>query len=342
MIIKQALEQAYRQPDKKFCYYTGKNDQRVAKALNIKQWDWTPCPTVNVEPWYWNTHTLALAFGCQQVFTSEGKEWIAPLITDPLQVNNIKMPNVWQGRTGEILRKMQDLSRKLPEDTLIRLPDVQSPLGVAELIWDQSFYMALLTDPDAIHQLLEAITEFTITYVKIIREILGTRYNPATHPQVWSDNRGYYISDDVNSMVSPEMHMEYSIRYINKLTQALGPVHYHSCTWTTQYLDNIEQVANPKAINWSIGTSADPATIIDRFSGKVLLMPHISIDNHTEEGVTNLNKGIESPLDLVSYFLDNMKDNSTLYLYFHDNLVEDVDMMVKIYQRLKEAGYAPQ
>ncbi len=103
---------------------------------------------MNVEPWYWNTHIVALAFGCKTSFTSEGKEWIVDLITDANQVKDIVIPDVWAGRTGEILRKMQALKKKRPEETLIRLPDIQSPSGVAGLMWDQSFYLALLINPE--------------------------------------------------------------------------------------------------------------------------------------------------------------------------------------------------
>ncbi len=339
--MKKQIIEVYKNPGIKACFYTGQNNPGVAEALGIKMWDWTPQESANVEPWYWNTHTVALAFGCNASFTSEGKEWIEDLITDANQVKDIEIPNVWAGRTGEILNEMQALKRKLPEETLIRLPDIQSPLGVAELMWDQSFYLALLTNPEEIHQLLDKITIFTINYVKEIKEVLGDRYNPSTHPQIWSTREGYYISDDVNSMISPEQHLEYSIEYINRITTELGPVHYHSCTWTEPYFGNIDRLENVKAANWSFGTSADPAELIRRFSGKFFLTPHIDLNVHKEHGIASLNKNLNSACDLTKYLLDNMLENTALYIWFQPDLCEDIDQMKRIYSLLDDCGYAP-
>ena len=339
--MQATLTDAYQHPDRKMCFYTGQNDPGVAKALGLKRWDWTPVRSANVEPWYWNTHTLALAFGCKPVFTSESKEWIRARISNVAQVSEIEIPDVWEGRTGEILEKMAEMMDALPADTLIRLPDIQSPLGVAELMWDQSFYLALLTNPGEVHQLLERITLFTIAYIKAIRNLLGERYNPATHPQVWAPSQGYYMSDDVNSMLSPEQHLEFSISYINRINRELGPLFYHSCTWTEPYFENMMKLEGVRAVNWSFGTSADPAELIRRFSWKYILAPHIDRGVHLEEGITRLNKGIKSEYDLTKYLLDHMQENTLLYIWFQPELCQDVEQMIRIYHLLDENGFTP-
>lgn len=339
--MHRKIQEAYLHPERKSCFYTGQNNPLVAKALAVSKWDWTPVKTANVEPWSGSTHTLALAFGCEAIFTSEGKEWISPLISEAAQVGDIEMPEVWSGRTGEILHRMKEMMQELPPDTLIRLPDIQSPLGVAELMWDQSFYLALLTDPALVHQLLEKITLFTISYINEIKKILGSRYNPACHPQVWSPPEGFYMSDDVNSMLSPEQHMEFSINYINRISRELGALFYHSCTWTEPYFENMGKLEGVRAINWSFGTSADPAELMERFSGKYLLIPHIDRGVHLEEGITRLDKGIQSEYDLTKYLLDHMQNNTSLYIWFQPDLCQDVEQMKKIYALMQERGYAP-
>ena len=339
--VAQTILEAYRNPSRNSCLYTGQNDPAVAEALGVKRWDWTPAVTENVEPWFWNTHTVALAFGCEAVFTSEGKEWIVPRITDVGQVREIEIPDAKGGRTGEILEKMAEMMEHFPWDTLIRLPDIQSPLGVAELMWDQSFYLALLTHPEEVHILLEKISLFTINYINEIRKLLGNRYNPATHPQVWAPPEGYYMSDDVNSMLSPEQHLDFSIHYINRITRELGPLFYHSCTWTDPYFGNIEKLEGVRAVNWSFGTSADPAELIKRFSGRYVLIPHIGQGVHLEDGITNLDKGIRSEYDLTRYLLDNMQENTSLFIWFQPDLCQDLEQISRIYRLMKERGYAP-
>ncbi len=107
------------------------------------------------------------------------------------------------------------------------------------------------------------------------------------------------------------------------------------------YFENIEKLEGVRAINWSFGTSVDPAELIKRFSGKYLLIPHIDRGVHLEEGISNLNKGIHSEYDLTKYLLDNMEENSSLYIWFQPDLCRDVQQMKRIYSLMVERGFAP-
>ncbi len=341
--MKAILNEAYKKPDQKFCFYTGKNNSQIAKALGIPQWDWTPVPSVNVEPYFWNTHTIPLAMGCKAVKTSEGKEWVEHFIDDPAKVHDFEIPDVRKGRTGQILEIIEKLAYDLRnEETLIRMPDIQSPMGVAELMWDQGFYIMLLTNPEEIHEFLKKVTSFIIQYIQAIKKAAGNKYNPACHPQVWSDTQGYYIADDTNSLLSPEMHLDYSIPYINQITDACGPVLYHSCTWKEAYFENFRKIKNRKFMNWSVGSSIDPATLMKEFSGESLLVPHIGLGTHKEEGVTNLNKNIGDEVELIKYFLDSMQNNTTMYLWLHDDMLSDIEKIKRIYHLMDSYGYTPQ
>ncbi|MFW5804045.1 MAG: hypothetical protein ACOCWG_02320 [bacterium] len=233
-------------------------------------------------------------------------------------MKKIKIPDIGSGRTGEILELTENLLKEYPEDVLIRFPDIQSPLGVAELMWDDSFYISLLTDPGAVHILLKKITTFIISYIKELQGILGTRANPCCFPHIWSSPEGYYIADDTNSMVSPELHLEYSVNYINQITEAVGPVHYHSCTWSPIYFENIKKIKNTKTKNWSIIVSSDPLEILREFSENTFLAPHIH-NMHIEDNVKKL--GLHSEYEVVKYLLDNMQQDITLYLHIYDDLL---------------------
>ncbi len=339
--MKNVLLDYYNKPDRKFCFYTGNNNPEIGRALGVDKWDWTPETSYFDDNLFGFTHTIPLAMGCDKIYTSEGKEWIAPVIKDVSDIDKIRIPDPSEGRPGEILERMKVLLKEKPEDTLIRFPDIQSPLGVAELMWDDTFYTSLLTNPDEIHHLLDKITHFIITYVKAIHEVLGSRTNPCCFPHIWGSPEGYYIADDTNSMVSPEMHLEYSVNYINRITESVGPVYYHSCTWLPQYFDNISKIKNAKAKNWSIIVSCDPADILNEFSGKDFLTPHIHLNMHKEGHIQSLNLNLNSEYDVVKYLLDNMKDNTSMYLHFFDDLLNETEKMIKIYHLLDEYGYSP-
>ncbi len=338
--MKDLIRAAYAKPNKKFCFYTGNNHPDVAKRLGVKTWDWTPQATYFHDGIFGLTHTIPLALGCKKIYTSGGKEWIEALIKNPGDIDKIKIPDISEGRTGEILDLAQKLMREYPEEVAIRFPDIQSPLGVAELMWDDSFYESLLLYPDEIHELLKKITSFTISYVKGLQNLLGNRANPCCFPHVFASPGGYYVADDTNSMVSAQMHLDYSVDYINRITAQVGPVYYHSCTWLELYFDNIKKIENAKAKNWSIIVSDDPAKILKAFSGSILLTPHIHLNMHLEGNVKQL--GIKSEYEMVKYLLDNMLDNTTLYLHLYDDLMTDMEKIINIYKLLDNYGYTPQ
>ncbi|MFP4060878.1 MAG: uroporphyrinogen decarboxylase family protein [bacterium] len=339
--MKNFITDLYDNPDQKFCIYSGGANQEVSKKLNVHHWDWTPSVPVTPEPFYGLTHTIPLAMGCEKLFTSEGKEWVSPCINQPEDVKHVRIPDVYEGRTGEILNLIRNMLNEDPQVD-IRFPDIQSPLGVAELMWGESFYTSLITNPGEIHELLDKITQFIVSYIKELQNIMGSRYNPSCFPQVWSQAPGYYIADDTNSMVSPEMHREFSVNYINRITEEAGPVYYHSCTWHPQYFENIKSIRNAKIKNWSMIVSCDPAMIIREFSGTTVLAPHIHLDMHNENGIKNIGKNLNSEYDVVKYLLDNMQGNTTLYLQFYDDLVKETDKIISIYRLLDDYRYTPQ
>ncbi len=341
-MIKGKLINAYKSPDSKFCYYMAENYREFEKIIGVERWDWTPQKIVNVEPWFWNTHTIPLTFGCEAIFKSDGEEWVKAMISDPAQVEDIAVPDARSGRCGMILERMEQMIKELPEDTLIRMPDIQSPLGVAELMWDQSFYIALMTNPDEIHKLLSKITSFIVKYIQEMKNICGERIVSCTFPHVWSGSDGFYLSDDANSMVSPEMHAEYSVNYINRLTEQLGPVYYHTCTYVDRYFENISNIKHKIQVNWSLGTSADPAVLIKELSGKTVIALQIGLDIHKQQGMVNFGKNLKDEYDVVKYLVDNMQDNTTLYLSLQNTLLEKPEIVKKIYNLMLEKKYTPQ
>jgi len=219
----EVLSDAYRNPGRKNLFYSANNGVISNPSLNaLTHWDWTPQRTESPGKSV-STCMFPLALGCPSYFPLRGKEWIKPLITDPSQVDALVVPDVWEGRTGQVLRELQEQVASLPEGVIIRNPDIQSPMGVAELMWDDSFYTSIVDDPGAIHRLLEKITLFTIAFIKEVRRVVGTRYNGVGFPLIWGDDQGTMVADDTMSLISPAMHLEFSVPYLNSIADACGP-----------------------------------------------------------------------------------------------------------------------
>jgi len=239
-----------------------------------------------------------------------------------------------------VLGHIQAVVDTLPDGERVRMPDVQSPLGVGELLWGDTFYLALLDCPDVVHDFLDKITTFIIRFHQEVKRVAGSRLNAAGFPCIWSDDVGAYVSDDSMSLISPAMHLEFSVPYLNRIAEACGPLVYHSCSWWEPYFDNLHQLTNVRLMNWNPGNSTDPATIIKEFSGKAVLAPHLVKDMHFDKDVLNLQRGFPDEAAFFRYMLDSMQDNTCMHFWF-SNIVQKGDVIERIHDLLDERGYTP-
>ena len=344
--MAERLLDAFAHPERKAFYYTclGRDSTGSERLNRMSYWHWNPQPPVQLPP---NappdgTQSIALAFGCPANYTVEGREWSEPIIHDPAQVKDLAIPDLHSGRPGRKLEYMAKVRQALPPGYTTGIWAPLAPLSVAELMWDQSFYIALLEHPQTVHDLLDKITTFTIRYLQALHGIMGDEHiNPTACPPLWTRRRGYYISDDTMSLVSPEMHLEFSIPYINRITDACGPVCYHSCTWRERYFDNLHQLKNVLVFNWNPGNSDDPAVIMREFAGEAILAPHLVHQMHRDKDVLAWNDRFADEYEFFQYFVDSVPERGTVFFWF-SNIVENGPVIERIYDLLHERGCTPQ
>ena len=199
------LRNAYDNPATGGVFYSANGAVTASARLNaMPRWDWTPVRT-NWAGGGVTTCMFAQGMGCEPDLL-DGKPWIKKLIFDPAQVKDIAIPDIYTGWPGNVLRSMKEQLITVPANELIRCPDIQSPLGIAELMWDDSFYTAFYEYPDEIHELLDKITTYQIAYIKEFNRQIGSRLNPCGFPCIWADGPGTMVADDTMSLLSPAMH----------------------------------------------------------------------------------------------------------------------------------------
>jgi hypothetical protein len=340
--MREMLTEAYLHPDRKTCFYSADSEPTGSEMLDgPAAWDWTPQRSLPVEGN--STCNFPLALGCRRIFTSEGTEWAEVMFSEKelLEADELEFepPDLWSGKSGELLRHIEAMAKDLPEGELIRAVDVQSPFGVAEMMCGSALYMALVMNPRAVHGLLQKITDFQIAFLKEQKRIAGTRLNAATFPYVWHGPEGAYCSDDSLTLQSPQMHAEFSLPYVNRIGEACGPLFYHSCSWREQYFDNIRQVRDVLMVNWNPGNSADPAIIIREFSGSAVLAPHVGVDMHKTEDTQKWGDFADEA-EFLGHILDSMRDDTTLYLWL-GGMCQKPAVLEEMYRILDERGWSP-
>jgi len=220
------------------------------------------------------------AFGCEVVWWERDLPAVRPALSDPEGIFDLPRPGVRDGELGRVL----DYTRYFAEQTGGRLPirvtDIQGPLDSAALIvGHNTFLMAMLTHPEAVHHLLRMVTDLTIEVVQAQRAIAaehGAEFVPSLHQPWLPDGFGLGLSNDECVMISAEMHEEFHVPYLNELAEVFGGVYHHTCgKWTHQF-GSLERIRRLRGLEF--GASEAPyAPVLAHFGGRTVLTCRVGL-----------------------------------------------------------------
>ncbi len=272
-----------------------------AKAATSVQDDYVPA----LFP-YLGVTIFPSAFGCQVRRFEDDQPWAEPLIgSEASRVYDLPRPNVTDGHLADVLECTRYFVERTNSAYPIRMTDVQGPLDVAYLIWGgQEFMMAMHTNPEEVHYVMGLVTELIITFVNEQRR-LASKFVPCHWPPIWMpEGMGISISDDVISVIGPELYQEFALPYVNELSEAFNGIFIHTCGDFRHNFVNLKKVRNLRGLNF--GASETPFEDVQEcFGGRTVLVPHLG-----------LNKDIhfESTVDFVEHILRVKMANKGLFL----------------------------
>ncbi|MEW5900726.1 MAG: uroporphyrinogen decarboxylase family protein [Acidobacteriota bacterium] len=232
------------------------------------------CPTVGVV-------AIPSAFGCEVVWWPNDFPSVRPLIgQSPSKVYDLPQPEVTDGELGRIL----DYTRYFIERTGGRLPirmaDIQGPLDNASLIFGHiQFLEALKTHPREVHHMLQLTTDLIIAFVAEQRRIvigLGAEFVPSDFQPWMPDGFGLAVANDAAVLISPQMHDEFSVPYLNQIAEACGGVYLHSCGNWLHLLPSLEKVKNLRGLEFGASETSF-APVAERFGGQTVLACRVGL-----------------------------------------------------------------
>lgn len=250
------------------------------------QGDFVPslCPTLGLLG-------IPSAFGCEVIWWENDLPAVRPAVEDVEAVYSLSTPSPRDGELGRML----DYTRYFIEQTdaryPIRMSDIQGPIDSAALILGHNnFLLATYTNPQALHHLLQKITDLTITFVQAQREVahsLGCEYVPSMFQPWMADGTGISVSNDECVMMSAQMHDEFNVPYLNQLSDAFGGIYLHSCgKWTHQFpsLANVYRLRGHE-----FGASEAPfEPVLEHFGGKIVLACRVGLHRDLKfQGMTD-------------------------------------------------------
>lgn len=190
---------------------------------------------------YMGVGVIPSAYGCEIRITPGEDPWTIPITDDPDDVYRLKKPDLARsGLAAKVLDRIGYFSEMTGGTVPIRLTDVQSPMDTATQILNyEELLIAMYTAPDAVHFLLEMVTDSLIEFVRM-QEARAVNFFGHTHVNLWRP-RGIYVSDDVTAVVSPQHYREFMKAPNERLSRAFGGISIHCCRG---YEQNLMEVAN--------------------------------------------------------------------------------------------------
>ncbi len=222
---------------------------------------------------------FASAFGCEAKFPHDQMPWVHPIIKagdPPEKVYDIEPPDVRGGLLGDMLDFAEYFDKKADYKYPIAMTDLQGPIDTAYLVWDScDFMVAMYENPKEVHRLMRLCTDLMIDFIKEFRSRVKEMV-PAHFPPVYlPDGMGITLSEDALAVLSKPLYEEFSLPYINEMSEEFGGVIIHSCGNFEHQLDVLQKVHNLRAINFGVSETKFEA-VWEALGGKTVIVPHCS------------------------------------------------------------------
>lgn len=196
---------------------------------------------------------LASAFGGKLRFEEAGPPWIDPVIYKAEDVYYLKIPSVQDGLVGEALRRAKIFRERSEGKIAIRPPDMQGPLNTAALIWEeQEFLMAMKTHPEAVHYLVNIVTEYIIQVYQAFMSEFGDMLDHPAWPPVWMPPElGVGVIEDLLPLISASNYREFGLPYTTRIAQTFGGVAIHCCGECERHLPALAEIPNLRLLEFA-------------------------------------------------------------------------------------------
>jgi len=206
--------------------------------------DWVPC----LWPHHGGVAVHASAFGAAtKQFQGSETIWARPLVTDDdtAKVFHISLPPTDAGELGHVLKFVEYAKTRTDGHFPFRVCDMQGPLDIAGQLWSETYLLAAMyTEPRAVHYLVDLCTTLHIQFLQRLRQAAG-ELTGMHCPHVWMPPAlGVGLSEDLAPLLSPAAYAEFSLPYVNRISEAVGGIHVHCCGRCEHQFENFKRIRN--------------------------------------------------------------------------------------------------
>ncbi|MBL7132493.1 MAG: hypothetical protein ISS78_00210 [Phycisphaerae bacterium] len=192
-------------------------------------------------PWY-GTGVLGSGFGVGIKFQDRMDPAVdISGITDVAQLKELRNPDPHKAglmpRVLNTIRAMRDRT-----DLPVGVTDCQGPLTTAlQVVGYDKFIYWMHDHPDAIHELMQLVTDALIEWVRVQKELAGQSMADDAYVlgiKIPGGYGGVWMSDDDSVIFGPQLYRDFVVPYNSQVLKAFGGGSIHYCGNANQHIQN--------------------------------------------------------------------------------------------------------
>ena len=239
-----------------------------------------------LEPWL-GVGIYAAGFGAKYIWTDVAAPQTRAFIKEPSEIAELKLKPLseWE-EMQEVLTRIRYFKEQTAGQMGITLTDTQSPNDTCSLIMDAAeFFADCLEEPEAVAPLLSKVTDAIIEYSRIQMEEIGENFCAPGHIAVSGrDVQGIMLSCDNLAILSPAAFAQSEAVYLERIADAFGGVHLHSCGRFTHNVKELLALKGLKmfdcCVDLSDPTPNDPEKLSELVGGRGDIIVQARVNIH--------------------------------------------------------------
>ncbi len=194
------------------------------------------------------TEIFAEAFGCKVHRPDDNMPFALPCVQNAQEAARLRVPALFESSLAILFEIADAVREQVGKDVPLRLPDIQSPMDIAALIWEkEDFYVAMLEDPQAVQDLAHKVRTLLNSFMDEWFRRYGTAY-VAHFPAYWMEG-GLTLSEDEIGVVNHDMFQTFFLPELEALSKRYGGLGIHCCADARHQWEGFLRVPNLKFLN---------------------------------------------------------------------------------------------
>ena len=191
---------------------------------------------------------FAEAFGCRVHRPQADMPFALPCVGSAAEAEKLEVPAIDAYPLAELWKIADELRHRAGPEPPVRLPDMQSPMGVVALIWNKNdLYRALVEAPEAVKELSAKVASLLTAFLDEWFGRYGCEYI-AHYPDYFMSG-GWTVSEDEVGAVSTEMFEEFFRPQLEALSQRYGGIGLHCCAHARHQWEHFRRLPDLRVLN---------------------------------------------------------------------------------------------